>query len=112
MLNKFNHEFIMSGKKLHEAENAGKILYKGEMLDRPWDDLDLLKYYKNCTEFLSEVISRFNHVQTDINWNNNAKQSSEEFKLWLYNELKHPELRDCFDNSKNKNIQEIKKLFI
>jgi hypothetical protein len=54
-------------------ENSCKILYNGQMQYVPWEDLDLLKRYKNCTEFINEISRGFNHLKTDIKWDNNTK---------------------------------------
>ena len=101
----------MSAKKLHESGNSGKIIHEGEMSNKYWNDQGLNKRYKNCTAFINEVSRRFKHIKTDMKWDNNPIENSNEFKRWLSIELKHPELRDCFDKSQNIYINEIKEVF-
>ena len=109
MHNKLHFDCKVSAKKLHESGNPGKIQYEDKVLNRYWNDPELYKRYKNCTAFINEVSTKFTHIKTDRKWDNNPIKNSNEFKQWLAKELKHPELRDCFDKSQNMYINEIKK---
>ena len=99
-------------KKLNEKEGS-IVLVNGDVLDY-WQDRSLNAKYKNCTEFISEIIRRYNHICTDSKWTgtivkpNEAVEHKREFIKWLKGELVHPELNSCYENTTNKKIAELK----
>ena len=97
-------------KKLNDSEHSGHIIYKGKLIRKNWHDASLYERYRNCTDFTNEVIRKFQPLKSVFDIDNNHIEKYDNFMQWLNNELKNPELRDCFNKSINKNIKEIKKL--
>ena len=100
----------MTGKRLSESGAHKKVLYKGQMREEYWENMELTKKYKNCTEFINKIIGRFNHFTNSGN-NENYMDREAGFMQWLKNELREPELRNCYNVSDNKNLKNVKEQF-
>ena len=87
-------------EKLNKKDGI-KILVNGDMLNY-WQDPSLYAKYENCTQFISEIIRRYNHVCTDsrsvgtIVKHSELEEHKREFITWLRGELAHSELNSCF----------------
>ncbi|MFG1391218.1 hypothetical protein [Acidiplasma aeolicum] len=88
-----------------------KILYKGSLEEKFWENMNLREKYKNCTDFINEIVHGYEHLKSMSNWDKEHwKENDNEFTVWLTNELKDPELRQCYEKSENKKLKEVKEL--
>ena len=107
----------MTGKRLSESGEHRKIMYRGQVKESYWNDMKLSEKYKNCTEFINKIIHEFQPIKTISIWGNqpdntiSQNDKERDFKQWIGNELKHLELRACFENSKDKRLNDIKDQF-
>ena len=106
----------MTGKRLSNSGEHRKMIYKGQQTEKYWNNAELYEKYKNCTEFINKIIHEFQPIKTSSMWGNlpyytkNQNDKERDFKQWIYNELKHPEIRGCFECSENEKLKEIKKV--
>lgn len=103
--------------KLNPYSPQGKkIIYHGEVIEQYWEDISLLARYRNGGEFINDISRRYKGYRTKRNWQGKWEETTMEkvneaeadFRSWLREQLKHKELRACYENSNDSTIREIK----